>query len=121
MLPARTVPLTEMFAEWVSFSAVGATKPGASFVASTDPAAIFAFVTAPLEIFAVLIEFFLIFDAVTAFFLIFAVVIELPLISFEPIFLAAKAVAPPRMRKTAIDDITFAYVSRLLMSFTRSP
>ena len=46
-------------------------------------------VTAPFLIFAVVIELLLIFDAVTAFFFILPVVIELPLISFEPIFLAA--------------------------------
>jgi hypothetical protein len=49
---------------------------------------------------------------------ILPVLIELALISLAPIFLtAAKAVAPPRIRKTARDDITFAYVSRLRICF----
>ena len=56
-------------------------------------------------------------------FLIFAVVTAL----FFQLLLAdgvlaelvcGKAVAPPRTRKTAIEDITFAYVSRLLICFT---
>ena len=34
------------------------------------------------------------------------------------ILLAAKAVAPPKMKNTAMDDITFAYVSRWRICFT---
>src|SRR3954452_24626303 len=119
-LPARTAPPDEMLAERESFSAVGATNPAASFCVDTEPSASFPFVTAALAIFAVVIEFFLIFDAVTAFLLILAVVIEPPFSSLLPIFLAAKAAPPPKTRKTAIEDITFAYVSRLRICFTGS-
>jgi len=68
---------------------------------------------------------FLIFAVVTAFFLIFAVVTEfffsclVPTLFFGS-WVAANA-APPRTRKTAIDYITFAYVSRLCICFTKAP
>ena len=63
-------------------------------------------------------EPFLIFVLVTAFFLILAAVTAFRFSCFEPtLFLpsceAAKAVAPPSTRNTAIEDITLAYVSRL--------
>jgi hypothetical protein len=65
---------------------------------------------------------FLIFAVVTAFLFSFAVVTALAFSCFLPTlflasWLAAMAVAPPRTRNTAIDDITFAYVSRLRSCF----
>ena len=79
---------------------------------------ILAAVTAPLPILAVLTAPFLIFPSATASFASLPVTIALPLISSVPILVAAKAVAPPRTKNTAIDDITFAYVSRLRTWFT---
>ena len=78
-----------------------------------EPLATFTPVTAALAILAPLIALLLIFASVTALFLIFAVVIAFFLIWLEPTlflasFVAAKAVAPPRRRKTAIVDITLA-------------
>ena len=55
---------------------------------------------------------FLILPADTAFFFSWL----LPTL-FLLMVVAATAVAPPRTRKTAIDDITFAYVSRLAKCF----
>src|SRR6478609_3074896 len=69
-------------------------------------------------IFAVVTAFFLIFEVVTASLTILPVLTEFPWSWLAPIFFAAKAVAPPSTRNTAIEDITFAYVSRLRICFT---
>jgi hypothetical protein len=69
-------------------------------------------VTAPFLIFVLVTAFLLIFAAVTAFFYSCL----LPTL-FVPSCEAANAAPPPRTRKTAIDDITFAYVSRLRSCF----
>src|SRR4051812_31149641 len=98
---------------WVPEGQAGLKVPGLRSAEVRLPSATLTPVTALFLILAVVMDSFLIFDAVTAFFFSLPVVIELPLISFEPIFLAAYAAPPPRTRKTAIDDITFAYVIRL--------
>ncbi len=110
------------------------TEPSASLALMIDPSATFSVVTAPLTILpvttepsaslALMIDPSAILVVVTAPSLIFGPVTAFFFSCFEPtLFLprweAAKAVAPPSSRKTAMLDITFAYVIRLRICFTK--